>query len=572
MKTKGLISVTHSTQEAEPEEEVHRQPVEQIREVEVPATASSSEIQDLRSEMQELRTQVGGLLEQAQSTSTLLERKLAAFEKLATRNQACTRCDDLAHRVEQLNGKADRQALLLEEYRQSTDARLQALKAELTSMISMRPSSQLDATSESKRADQQTSSAASDHTQGPLPGSPAMSDAPPTNTLASFSSPAPSPRVSTPLAQRPIASPASALGLSRRSPRKELHAGTGVAIALPSHIAPLEASSASARRSSISQGSHTLPASPAQPSSASLGKHARESNASDVSVALAPVCAGTPTLRAITGSRGAVTPASKNAGHARKRARVSEAVVYQRVDDDDDNDEVYVDGGDETELDSFATVEEGAETTFDEASSVLGGEDGPEQEQEQDAVESTTRQDYIVKTKTGDEERVIRSTPFSASKRALTSTFDPSFFAAIPARSPSAGGGSRKSLPVTALPFPLTASPFKSGANTGRKSVHGTPAGPHSTVKATTRALGDASNSFRAGFPSSGLFGGDGVVPTPPAGKTLYGTERATREQGQSGPRFSEAGPGIRFEDAHQDLEGSPRKRHQAWARGSLFA
>lgn len=334
--------------------------------------------------------------------------------------------------------------------------------------------------------------------------SPTPSDAPPTQTLASFSSPTPASRAATPASTR-VASPAvvPSPATRRASPRKPTSGYSTPALALPSHmVAHISPARPKSPRMSVSTPVAAAPASPARPSTATLGKHARYSDASDLSV-------GVEMIKSPPAVEGVSASAMKEGGHIRKRMRVSEGSV--------------VDHGDE-------------ESSF-----------GDDEDEVEASLMYESRRDFVVQTKTGDEPPVPLS--FASAGASIS---DPSFFS-LPSpsasRPQSAPGSSRKFLPMTALPFPLV-SPF-AGSRVS-KSVHGTPA----TTSASTFSFGnDASNTRR------------GVPPTPPAAKTLYGTERLYSDGENDGE-------GSRFEDVAQELGGTPGKwggRPQSWGGFGVF-
>lgn len=495
------------------------------------ATGRQEEIAELQGQVIQLQHMLNEVLNRVETSRTRLghqQERIEDVEKLINSDNADARLSSVEKQIKELGkdvfSKTSSEMARLREtlqkqgeefrqYREATESKLDMLCKCTAALSSLTPAPQ-----------QAIAAPARPVASTAAPASPAFSDAPPTRTLASFSSPS-SPRVMTPVASARMASPAPVLALSsRRSPRKVSSNGNIPALALPSHMVQRVSPAKSPARAQQQQQQQQVatpqpqPASPARPVIASLGKHARESNASDLSVTMQPVRA-TPSPRQ-SSARDLEVSASKDSGHIRKRARVSEASALGDEDQDDH--------------DSFASVE--GDTTFDEASQMLDGE----------ASFVRSRQDYIVATKTGDE--VPR--PVSLSAKKAPATFDPSFFATAPSlgtsfapRSPSAGGASRKSLPMVSLPFPLV-SPFN--ASRTARSVHGTPA--------TTRgALGDASNAFRTSTM---------VPPTPPAVKTMYGTERLGDDADEE--------EGSRFDDfGGADLTSS-RKSSGAWS--GLFA
>lgn len=335
--------------------------------------------------------------------------------------------------------------------------------------------------------------------------SPTFSDAPPIQTLASFSSPTSS-RVGSPAPTFRNDSPALGSASTRRSPRKFALNSSLPALALPSHMVA-HASPARSLRGRGSPAPTVQPESPSRPTISSIGKHARCSDASDLSVAIETVRSppSAPTSVAVS--------ASREGGHIRKRMRVSKGSI---VDHEDDV------AGDS----SFASAEDG-EAWFEERSQLLD-------EGASSFLEGG--RDFIVQTKTGDEP----SAHLSIS--AAPSTSDPSFFsfgaAPLLPHSP-APSGARKSLPMASLPFPIV-SPF--AAPRTSKSVHGTPASA-----ARKQLFGQDLSNKRVPVP-----------PTPPAAKTLYGSERVMFGDGDE-----DVLEGSRFEDVG---EVSPRK--PSWGAG----
>ncbi|GJN88633.1 hypothetical protein Rhopal_001599-T1 [Rhodotorula paludigena] len=423
--------------------------------------------------------------------------------------------------------------------------------------------------------------------------SPTLSDAPPTQSLVSFSSPAASP------VQHATPRPRSSVGSRKATPFKLGSAaldtptsGSAPASALPSHMIAMAASAA--RRSpraasSTAQLSDSTaePLSPIPPvSGASLGKHARYSDASDVSIGLQAVASpelermvqGTPG-KDLAGAEGFFTApnsvrklvaddvrAEEKDGHARKRIRVSSgahstSTMIDRGELVDEEDE-------EEPIDSF-TAEVGA-----------AQESVEEQEEGEDDDEV---RDYLVRTKTGD-------SPASAPK----ASHDPSFFASLATQSParrattvssanenaplaaSASGvvTGRKSLPLSTLPFPIV-SPFRASGSTTARKV------PASAGKATVKTFfgADAANRPAAASPGAGLFASatkrarSGTVstprvpPTPPAARTLFGTELGGfGDEAQEGARFGEG------EGTLGDEMVSPVKGGWKWKRGAFGA
>ncbi|GAA5989328.1 hypothetical protein JCM10908_001259 [Rhodotorula pacifica] len=390
--------------------------------------------------------------------------------------------------------------------------------------------------------------------------SPTYSDAPPTRTLISFSSPATaSPR------------PSTTAG-SRHSALKPPHQpGTPGPLALPTHMATAAASAV--RRTPRAAILAIQPESPVPlPSNASLGKHKRCSDASEFSIDVGAVAVdasvvGTPTrsesgFHTAPSSIARVAPTSAD-NHMRKRLRIS------------------------------ALPSEDAAENAQEAA-----EDSDDDDDEVSRENNTEVREYTVRTKSGSSPVVATST------RRSSITRDPSFFASRPvspssrpaARSrsrassvasnfdensePGEASAGRKSLPLSTLPFPLI-SPYR--ASTATKSAVPTPKAQKSAQRPAL-LFGTAG----AGTPSSGktgfgnFFSGLDSVnrgeasrrtslfsttnasarksnlpppPTPPASRTLFGTEFA-------GNRFGDAGA-----DADEEVdEDTPRLRWGAFA------
>ncbi|GAA5868938.1 hypothetical protein JCM3774_006796 [Rhodotorula dairenensis] len=374
--------------------------------------------------------------------------------------------------------------------------------------------------------------------------SPAGLDAPPTQTLISFSSPA----------VAPLRSAAIATDLRHPGSKPVVQTGTPGPRALPSHM--VAAATLAARRTPRAALGATQPESPVPLlNNFSLGKHGRSSDASNLSNtagADATPARSEAGFHTAPSSIAQVAPTSVSS-HARKRARVNASA-----------------GG----------------------CGPLGSEDSSD-----DDVEA---REYTVRTKTGSSPAVAKS-----SHRASV-TQDPSFFAlrpvspcARPARSRASsrasdadenGSGpttSRKSLPLSELPFPLV-SPYR-GA-TRFNSAAPTPDGKGKMQRAGSLFAGPAQTTTTDGTTSSkhgfGAFfsGLDSVnrvdasrrpsffapvnasakkgsvlppPPTPPASRTLFGTEFAEN-------RFGDAA-GAEAEEEEQGGEDSARLRWGAF-------
>ncbi|GAA5996092.1 uncharacterized protein JCM10292_007388 [Rhodotorula paludigena] len=429
--------------------------------------------------------------------------------------------------------------------------------------------------------------------------SPTLSDAPPTQSLLSFSSPAASPVQHATPRPRPSVSSRKATPFKLGSVALDTPtSGSTPASALPSHMIAVAASAArrSPRAASSTARLSDSTIEPQSPvplvSGASLGKHARYSDASDVSIGLQAVVSpeldrmvqGTPG-NDLAGAEGFFTApnsvrkpvasdvrAEEKDGHARKRIRVSSGAhstgtMIDRGELEDEEDEE--DAEDEEDPNDSFTAEVGA-----------AQESVEEQEEGEDDDEV---RDYLVRTKTGD-------SPASAPK----ASHDPSFFASLATQSParratsvsfvdenappvaaaSGGVAGRKSLPLSTLPFPIV-SPFRAAASTSARKF------PASAGKATVKTFfgADAANRPAAASPGAGLFASatkrarSGTVstprvpPTPPAARTLFGTELGGfGDEAQEGARFGEG------EGALGDEMVSPVKGGWKWECGAFGA
>ncbi|GAA5889003.1 hypothetical protein JCM5296_002771 [Sporobolomyces johnsonii] len=172
-----------------------------------------------------------------------------------------------------------------------------------------------------------TAAAASPRSQPAVDlASPTPSDAPPIETLGSYSAPA-TPDQSTPLR-------ASHLPAASHSPSP-----LKLASALPSHMVTLAVSEArrSPRASTSTASSVADPASPALVSN--LGKHRRDSEASNVSIDVERVTVTDPSRTGTTAPRGSFPSSLRSTmgtdGHSRKKLKVSWD-DEQRADDDEE--------------------------------------------------------------------------------------------------------------------------------------------------------------------------------------------------------------------------------------------
>ena len=409
--------------------------------------------------------------------------------------------------------------------------------------------------------DQDASHQASTSKQAAVdPASPTLSDAPPTRSLVSFDSPIPSPasrqQRSTPIAAHAFAptithqSTPFKLAASASSSKMPPLAATPVS-ALPPHML----ASASSRRSP--RNSTVQTESPAAPTpNALLGKRSRGSTASDTSIGVEAVVSPPkmqlPVYPSVLGG-----PASLNKedGHSRKRLRMSSAADEEDVARAAEQEEDQL-------VDSLSKSVSAPEASFDEEE-----EEESEHEDSNDSV-----RDYLMPTKTGDSPAfTLRPLNPDPNCNAL-STSDPSFFAApiSPSRStpgrrstanenarPTTADGPRKSLPLSSLPFPLV-SPF---ASKTRPFGFGTPA---------TTALGNVSNKHQTTSKSASRASTQRLPPmTPPASRTLFGTERFPFSDGEEmigndegKERFEDDG----FQTAEEDNTGN-------WSRfGGAFS
>ncbi|GAA5957628.1 hypothetical protein JCM3765_001460 [Sporobolomyces pararoseus] len=393
--------------------------------------------------------------------------------------------------------------------------------------------------------------------------SPTLSDAPPTRSLVSFDSPvgSPGPQVQSTPRRASFAPVASHKATPFRFGSTTSAAPTPVS-ALPPHMVnnTFRNSPRSPRSSGASAPTHSIqPESPAAPvPNASLGKRARDSDASNLSVGLetvvSPARDGETPGRPTPGFFSAPTSTRKEDGHSRKKLRMS-------IRGDDDTFEDSMHGG-------VGVLAPGQEEEEDD-----DDEDDPEIENSNDSV-----RDYLMPTKTGESP----TTTFRPA--ASVSTSDPSFFSApvSPARStpgrrsvgqinenqrPSSNAVPRKSLPVSNLPFPLV-SPFAN--KTRPMTSFGTPAtttlGNLSNQHFTTLLKSTSKSASKASTASSSSK--QRLLPprTPPASRTLFGTERFPFSDG-----FEEE---SKFDDDFETAEEDNTESEQTWSRfgGGAFS
>ncbi|GAA5981512.1 hypothetical protein JCM5350_004615 [Sporobolomyces pararoseus] len=392
--------------------------------------------------------------------------------------------------------------------------------------------------------------------------SPTLSDAPPTRSLVSFDSPvgSPAPEVQSTPRRASFAPVSSHKATPFRFGHNASAAPTPVS-ALPPHMVA-STFRHSPRSPRISGASAPIPSiqpeSPAAPiPNASLGKRARDSDASNLSVGLETVASPPRDVetpgRPASGFFSAPTSTRKEDGHSRKKLRMS-----IRGDDATFEDSVHTTVG--------SSAQEQEDEDEDE-------EDDPEIENSNDSV-----RDYLMPTKTGESP----TTTFRPA--APVSTSDPSFFSApvSPARStpgrrsvgqisenqrPTSTPVPRKSLPVSNLPFPLV-SPF---ANKTRPTTSfGTPAtttlGNLSNQHFTTLLKSTSKSASKASTTSSSSK--QRLLPprTPPASRTLFGTERFPFSDG-----FEEE---SKFDDDFETAEEDNTESGQTWSRfgGGAFS
>ncbi|BGP53986.1 hypothetical protein JCM8202v2_001558 [Rhodotorula sphaerocarpa] len=359
-------------------------------------------------------------------------------------------------------------------------------------------------------------------------------DAPPVQTLISFSSPAAS--------LRDHLSPASSGAAidAEASSKIAAFARTTSRLALPAHLASRPSSVARRTpRAATAVLTETQPDSPAAPQpNASLGKHARDSDASDLLLAGGPAPPA-PTRTPERSENGFITAPSSA---TRAAPQLAEAHVDKRA---------------------RKSASRPAESTQQAPE-----EHAPDHDEEQVDVLPSDERDYYVRTKTGSSPATtaVRDPSFFAPRPASPSTRSPYSRARMSSSSALACGadenvqpGARKSLPTMSLPFPLV-SPYRAGG-AGQKSGPTAGTTPGGTVRhaplfggAQARtaprpvkaSLGDFFSGLDRLDPSessrrSSLFCASNdpasqAPPTPAAARTLFGTEYA------DGNRFGDAG------------------------------
>ncbi|GAA5952021.1 hypothetical protein JCM8115_005307 [Rhodotorula mucilaginosa] len=489
--------------------------------------------------------EVKALIETALDGRRRTQEKEAQIQKHDLAEQICALQEAGAQRHARA---AEESARLLERLSRLEDAHA-TQESQATALADL--SAQVDAI-ESRLGTLERSGNGVEARKDDLMASPTGSDAPPTQTLISFSSPA-----VTPLS-------ANIAAESRPSTFKPaVQSGTPGPRALPSHM--LAAATSATRRTPRAAFSASQPESPVPlPSNASLGKHGRSSDASDLSVVVDDIASldGTPDrsgggFHTAPSSVARIDPTS----HAHKRLRMSA---------------------------SRATAADEVEPTRGAASS---------DENEDDDEDESEAREYTVRTKTGSSPIVT-----TGGLRSASITRDPSFFAsrpvspsARPARSrassvasntdqnvaPSQAGGNRKSLPLSALPFPIV-SPYRRAVS---KSSAPTPSvasksqlpgslfgGPTNAATPNTRGKSgfgdffsglDSVNRAEASRQTSLFTTSNSSTrkanlppPTPPASRTLFGTEVADNG------RFGDAGA----EADEEEEDDSPRLRWGAFA------
>lgn len=431
----------------------------------------------------------------AEMVDSLDQRVTSVAEQVAELKAALPAALDVAESesIKMLVSRFESQLLSTNSWKAGLEQAIDSLRTDVSSRVAALEALPVQAAALSPSASISTNASPVVKTPTAAPASPTFSDAPPTQTLGSFCSP-PSSHIGTPAPASRVASPAPT---SRRSPRKIPSSSNLPVLALPSHMVAHVSPARSPRRASPAPAQ---PQSPARPT-ATLGKHARCSDASDLSVAVEAV--RSPPAAEMGSLASVMASASKEGGHIRKRMRVSNGSVVEEQEDDERADSTF----------------QSAESSFDEGVSASFAISGS--------------RDFVVETKTGEEAPAARP-----------AVSDPSFFSfgAVPNSPAPIAAAARKSLPMAALPFPLV-SPFT--ASRSSKSAHGTPMRPNSARK----FFGDASNSQRMPVP-----------PTPPASKTLYGSERQVFGDGGEEEDLEASG---RFEDVG---EASPRK--PLWGSG----
>lgn len=472
--------------------------------------------------------------------------------------------------------------------------------------------------------------------------SPALSDPPPTQSLVSFETPTGSPATPVLAQDSPFAHRQST-GLRKATPFKlgaAASAGEDApATAVPSHMLAVAGSATRRAQRGTPLATYAAlaagePESPAPlPANASLGKHARTSDASDQSIVLAALdspAAATPAARrtatAVDGADGFVTApnsvrkasaAAAQAGasasarkdaHARKKVRVSSgAMSTGTIIDHGEDAERFTDDEGEEPVDSFR---------HDEPQQLSTPGRGDNDEDLQSDADDEVR-DYLVATKTGDSpSTAVRAGPAAAARASspAPSIHDPAFFScavspsaptrsttpsrrtfsfanenvpASPVAAAAATASGRKSLPLAALPFPLV-SPFRAAPSPGhasrvsksaRKATPGAGTGA-SGRKATMTTFfgGDAANraTSSATGGAAGLFSAAAAASaTKPRGRSsTVSAAAAAAPPTPLAPRTlfgteGDAGEGRFGEGEGAGVEVSPEKGWR-WERGAF--
>ncbi|GEM09589.1 proteophosphoglycan ppg4 [Rhodotorula toruloides] len=399
--------------------------------------------------------------------------------------------------------------------------------------------------------------------------SPTLSDAPPTETLISFSSPvAFSSGTDITPRRRPSVTSRKATPFRITTPAAD--AADSPASALPSHMIAAAASAARRNPRSTPGPEPQSPVGPAPPPS--LGKRSRDENVSDLSIEVEAVVAAAELREPntspdfLSGFFTAPTSAKKEDGHSRKRLRIVEP------EEEDGEDEVVDSFGQQTkDIQALTTETEG------------------DDESDEEEV-----REYLVKTKTGD-------SPSPVKRR--SSIHDPDFFAGLapsPAARRSRSGGVNENVGSLASPGPGTTATGRSPLPTlslafplvspGSKSLSFKSFGTPNTTKTSSSSLFAASDKANRSPAPVSLFGSASqsrprarsstlslsarkgrpaslaAPPTPPAPRTLFGTERFDfdEEAGEveEGSRFGE---GV-FEGEAVSVGGSPVKGWAAFA------
>ncbi|GAA5885292.1 hypothetical protein JCM6882_009556 [Rhodosporidiobolus microsporus] len=472
-------------------------------------------------------------------------------------------------------------------------------------------------------------------------------DAPPTRSV-SFSSPS-SPAITPVQSSTPRRSSLAPVGSRKATPFKltlpDAGSSSTPASSLPSHMLATAASAAkrsprSPRASAPAAVQQVEPQSPAgPPPKPTIGKRARDSDASELSVELAAldspvaeVARSRTTTDSSSGSSTAnvVSPgrrlseilasvsgsARKDDGHhARKRLRVSSGTIIDHGSDAEEEALPSEDEeGDEDFQDSFEGSEEQTETSFEE-----------EGEEDDEVAEEDSVREYLVALKTGEEEPTAIKPAPRASSTGSVSVHDPSFFAAapvsparratldgpsstkentaLPPLTAAAPSSARKSLPMASLPCPIVSPyaasktpkvPSSASASAPNSVKKPTPApafsfGTPSTIANRRITIGPAASSAsarkatpaarqapysatpakRASTFSTGA-GGSARKPTPsargmatpPAARTLFGSERLTTAPPSSSGRSaatSTARTAYEAEEDEEDGDGESR-------------